>query len=100
MNTKDVINKIDNIVKDVKEFKIGMTSKAPNERLSMPDYKDKFAKIIPICSSPNEKTIEDLEKNTIEKFIKLYPEKCKNDQFGGGEMTKSEKYYLYVVLNN
>ncbi|HNS17351.1 MAG TPA: hypothetical protein PKI34_05980 [Bacteroidales bacterium] len=99
MTKEEIITKIDELVKDSKTFKIGMTGKKPSERLEMPDYKDKFDKIIPICSSSNERSITDLENQMIDKFSKLYPKICKNDQSGGGEMEESSKYFLYVVLN-
>lgn len=76
-------------------FKIGKTGLSLEDRLQ--DYGDEFKRITEVCNSTNRSKIDELEKDLIE-FAKKFRNN-ENDQGGGGAMTKSFCYRVYIVWN-
>ena len=58
---------------------------------------DTYAKYDTIGHSSKSEVIDNFEKYMIERFMGL--DNCDNEQIGGGEMTESDKYIVYVMFN-
>lgn len=93
MTNKDIEKRIRAIALKSSKFKIGKTGMNGTERLSA--YKS-YRRIEEICWSKTPEKINNLESKMINKFINWKTNKNKK---GGsaGEMSKSDKYILYVV---
>lgn len=80
----------------MKGFKIGKTGQSIKERYEQ-EYKDSYANIEELGFADNPSVIDGLEEYLIKAFQHL--PNCANEQVGGGEMTKSDKYLVYLVYN-
>lgn len=96
MTKEEVKAKIDNKIKSATKFKIGKTGQSVDERFRQ-NYIGKFLYREEICYHENSAKIDELEEYLIEQFQD--DQRCKNEQVGGGEMTKSNKYIIYLVWN-
>lgn len=98
MTEEEVVTMVEAIGQRVKRFKIGKTGQALEERFDS-EYSELYDNIRQICASDDKKAIDDLERRLIVYFTTRSPSrnKCDNDQEGGGEMGKAEKYLIYVV---
>ena len=85
-------NQIDNFI----NFKIGKTGQTIQERYEQ-FYKDNYSHHMVVGTSSDKKTIDDFEEYLIERFYEYL--NCDNQQVGGGEMTDSDEYLVYVVYN-
>lgn len=83
-------------LKSVSSFKIGKTGQTLKERYDE-EYSDTYEKYKVVGYSADKKTIDNFEKYMIERFMN-FPN-CDNEQIGGGEMTTSDKYIVYLVYN-
>lgn len=90
-------DKYDLKLRTLSNFKIGKTGQTIEERYNE-EYSDTYDYYEVIGSSENKSTIDNFEKYMIDRFSNL--PKCNNDQIGGGEMVKSNKYIVYLVYNN
>ena len=93
-----LINQIIN--DDCLSFKIGKTGDI-EIRADQKDYR-KYDKLYPVFESTSKDIISDLEVEYIEKYKKLYPEKCDNITIArvGNMYSYDGYYYLYVVVKN
>lgn len=80
----------------VKNFKIGKTGQTIKERYDE-EYSKDYSNYEIIGSSEKSNTIDDFEKYMIKRFMKL--SNCDNEQVGGGEMTSSTEYIVYLMYN-
>lgn len=94
---KELGDKYEPKLKTLKNFKIGKTGQTVKERYD-DEYSETYSNYEVIGSSDNKKTIDDFEKYMIERFISL--DNCDNEQIGGGEMTNSDKYIVYLMSNS
>lgn len=78
------------------QFKIGKTGQTIKERYKE-EYSDTYTMYDTIGHSNESNVIDNFEKYMIERFMDL--ENCDNEQIGGGEMTKSDRYIVYVMYN-
>ncbi len=101
MTKEEIIKKINSIVSNSQEFEIGKTGLNPDERLEQGDYREEYNYIEGICWSANSDEIDALEIELIQHYKNdnRFNLKCDNEQEGGGEMTQSDKYWIYVVYN-
>ena len=93
---KELGDKYESQLKTLSNFKIGKTGQTVEERYHE-EYSDTYNYYEVIGSSDNETIIDDFEEYMIERFKDL--SNCDNDQIGGGEMTKSNKYIVYLMYN-
>ena len=77
-------------------FKIGKTGQSIQERYNE-EYSSDYSHFEEIGYSDNSENIDKFEEYLIERFMHL--KNCDNEQVGGGEMTKSDKYLVYLVYN-
>ncbi len=94
MTKEEVKAKIDKKIQLVSKFKIGKSGQSADERFRQ-NYEDEFRFIDEICFHENESSIDELEEYLIAHFKN--DSRCQNEQVGGGEMTKSNKYIIYLV---
>ena len=94
MTVQECINSIGAKAKVCKGFKIGKTGQTKDERFNQ-EYSKSYVSIDEVCYSDTESTIDRYETEII-KFFKDYPNND-NKQDGGGEMTNSNRYIVYVV---
>ncbi len=83
-----------------KTFKIGKTGDA-EVRADQVDYRtEDFDKMYLLYQHTNPKAISELEEYYINMFKSKYPRRSKNIQLhsGGGMVSKTAYYYLYVVI--
>ena len=83
-------------LESLSNFKIGKTGQTIEERYNE-EYADTYSYYETIGSSENKTTIDNFEKYMIERFMNLPT--CDNEQDGGGEMTDSNKYIVYLMYN-
>ena len=83
-------------LKKIEHFKIGKTGQTVEDRYSQ-EYADDYDYCKIIGSAKEASVIDNFEKYMIERF-KGKPN-CDNEQIGGGEMTKSDKYIVYLMYN-
>ena len=88
-------DKYESQLKKLSNFKIGKTGQTVEERYNE-EYSDTYDYYEIIGSPDNETTINNFEKYMIERFKDL--SNCDNDQIGGGEMIKSNKYIVYLMF--
>lgn len=93
---QEIADKIETKIKNVESFKIGKTGQSIVDRYNQ-EYKDKYKNYEEICYSTEKKVVDDLEKFLIEKLQKYLHNK--NEQIGGGEMTTSSRYIIYLMYN-
>lgn len=95
MTVQECITAVQETAKASKRFKIGKTGLTAAERRNQTDYVNTYSRITAICQSPSSKTIDDYEIAIIKHF-KNYPNND-NEQDGGGEMTESKMYIVYMA---
>ncbi len=88
---------MENKLNSISNFKIGKTGQTIKERYDE-EYSDTYDKYEIIGSSEDKSTIDRFAEYMIERFMDL--DNCDNEQIGGGEMTDSNKYLVYLVYNN
>jgi len=93
---KDTGDKHQSLLENSTNFKIGKTGRTIKERYDE-EYSEEYKNYKTIGTSDKKETIDGFEEYMIERFSDL--ENCDNEQIGGGEMTDSEKYLVYVVYN-
>lgn len=93
---QEIASKLEAKIKTVKNFKIGKSGQPIIDRYNQ-EYKDKFKYYEEVCFSTDKTTIDNLEKFLIEKLQNYIHNK--NEQVGGGEMTTSSRYIIYLVYN-
>lgn len=91
---QDIADTIKGKVKSAKHFKIGKSGQNANDRFEQ-EHKETYNYIEVLAQHPQSKVIDELEIYLINIF-KNYPNND-NKQLGGGEMTKSERYIIYLV---
>ncbi len=89
-------NKYEQRLESLSNFKIGKTGQTITERYDE-EYSETYDKYEVIGTSEKATVIDNFEKYMIKRFIDL--DNCDNDQIGGGEMTESDKYIVYLVYN-
>jgi len=92
----ELADKLEPRLKLMTSFKIGKTGQTLKDRYDQ-GYSDKYKFSEVIGSSALSKTIDSFEIYLINRFGGL--SNCDNDQAGGGEMTNSEKYIVYIMFN-
>ena len=93
---EELANTLEPKLKAYTNFKIGKTGQKIPERFNQEYSRDyQFYEVIE--SSPKAEIVDSCEKDLIEHFFE-FPN-CDNDQIGGGEMTESEWYFVYIVYN-
>ena len=90
-------DKLETKLKALSNFKIGKTGQAIEERYDQ-EYSDIYDFYEEVGSSENAEVIDNFEEYLIKRFQDL--DNCDNDQIGGGEMTESDRYIVYIVYNN
>lgn len=90
-------DKLEKQIKNYINFKIGKTGQTIEERYEE-EYKNDYGHYMILGTSSNKNTIDEFEMYLISRFDKY--ENCDNEQVGGGDMTDSDKYLVYVVYNN
>lgn len=86
------VKKIEEILKDYNDCKIGQTEDI-NVRFDN-EYKDKgFVELIGVCNSENWKVINDLEIKLIDHFWG----KIINKKKGGGKKLEGNEFWIYVA---
>jgi hypothetical protein len=93
---KELADKLEPRLKAMTNFKIGKTGQTLQERYEQ-EYSEEYSYSEIIGSSTSSKTIDDFEIFLINQFADL--KNCDNEQLGGGEMTKSDKYIVYLMYN-
>jgi len=93
---KELADELEPKVKLMSNFKIGKTGQSMKDRYDQL-YSDKYSSYAVVGSSTTAETIDKFEKYLIDLF-KDY-KNCDNEQVGGGDMEKSDKYIVYVVYN-
>ena len=93
---KELGDKWEDKLESFSQFKIGKTGQTIEERYEE-EYSDTYAKYDTIGHSSKSEVIDNFEKYMIERFMGL--DNCDNEQIGGGEMTESDKYIVYVMFN-
>lgn len=91
---QELITKWEPILKGHKTFKIGKTGQTCKDRFDEEHCKV-FTKYAEMVYSTEPTSIDRYEIELIKHF-KSYSNN-KNEQEGGGEMTKSDRYIVYVV---
>ena len=90
-------NELEPKFKNYSNFKIGKTGQTIEDRYNQ-EYWDDYSFYEVIGNSTEAEDVDLCEKYLIERFLE-FPN-CDNDHIGGGEMTESERYIVYVVYNN
>lgn len=93
---KELGDKIESKLKTLTSFKIGKTGQTVKERYEE-EYSETYDKYEVIGTSVKATIIDNFEEYMIERFMDF--DNCDNDQIGGGEMTDSDKYIVYLVFN-
>ena len=93
---KELGDKYESKLETLSNFKIGKTGQTDEERYKE-EYYDTYQYYEVIGNSDNETTIDEFEKYMIERFIDL--PNCDNEQIGGGDMTESNNYIVYLMYN-
>lgn len=93
---KELGDKLDEMVKNISNFKIGKTGQNIVDRFN-DQYYDQYQKYYEVGYNNESNVIDRFEKYLIDRFIGY--ENCDNEQVGGGEMTESDKYIVYVMYN-
>lgn len=88
---------LENQIENFFNFKIGKTGQTIEERYEQ-EYKNYYNNYMIVGTSKNKSTIDDFEKYLIDRFYEFI--NCNNEQVGGGDMTDSDEYIVYVVYNN
>jgi hypothetical protein len=91
---EQIVEKVERLIKNVSKFKIGKTGQTLKERFNE-EYAGEYTDIEEICFSDNMTSIDDMEEYLIEQFGEY--SNCTNEQIGSGKMTKSNRYYVYLV---
>ena len=94
---QEIANDIATKVKNVQNFKIGKTGQEPQERHTQ-EHAAIYKHFDVMATSSDKKAIDDLEIYLIKQF-RVSHKNCKNEQDGGGEMTTSNSYAIYLVWN-
>ncbi|SHJ03352.1 hypothetical protein [Flavobacterium terrae] len=89
-------NKLEEFIKSISNFKIGKTGQSIEDRFN-DKYYDDYAEYYVVGSAKESKVIDNFEKYLIDRFMNH--ENCDNEQIGGGEMTESDNYIVYVMYN-
>lgn len=89
-------NKLEIKLKSTSNFKIGKTGYTAEERYNQ-EYLSDYNHYEEVGRSDNSEDINKLEEYLIKRFKDL--DNCDNDQIGGGEMTESDIYCVYIVYN-
>ena len=92
------VNKIIN--KHGGKFKIGKTGDA-EVRVDQVDYRTAdFSNMYMLYRHSSQEVISELEVYYINKFKEQFPRKCTNKQMhsGGGMVSRTDYYYLYIVI--
>jgi len=98
MNLEQVKQRIEGIAGFATSFKVGKSGKPASQKL-IEDHAVQYQHIKHITWSTNPVDIDYLEKLLIAHYQNKYPNTCDNDQVGGGEMSRSGVYRIYVVYN-
>ena len=93
---KELGDKFELFIEKYSNFKIGKTGQTSQERYDQ-EYSKIYSKIVEVGNSDEKETIDDFEKYMIERFGDL--SNCDNQQVGGGDMTDSKVYLVYIVYN-
>ena len=93
---KELADKLEPKLKIISNFKIGKTGQSIEERYNQ-EYSDKYDYYEVVSYSPNTETIGKFEEYLIDRFQNFT--NCDNVQVGGGEMTVSDEYIVYIVYN-
>ncbi len=83
-------------IASAKSFKIGKTGQSVKERFDQEHFKT-YKYYACMGTSSDAKVIDELELYLIKQFIGY--KNNDNDQHGGGEMTKSSLYSIYICWN-
>ena len=89
-------DKFESKLKNLKNFKIGKTGQTVKERYDQ-EYSENYSDYQEIGNSDKSEVIDEFEKYMIERFMDL--DNCDNEQIGGGEMTDSKVYIVYLMSN-
>ncbi len=89
-------NKYETFLRNLSKFKIGKTGQTIEDRYDE-EYSDTYSFYEEVGSSTQETTVDDFEIYMIKRF--MYLPNCDNEQVGGGKMTKSDRYIVYLVYN-
>jgi len=95
INHKEIAEKIKRCRVIASKFKIGKTGQALGERLLAEDYAELYDAIDELHCSSDSDEIDELEKYLIKQVKGL--SNCDNEQEGGGKMTRSKQYCVYLV---
>jgi hypothetical protein len=93
---KELADKLEPRLKLMTNFKIGKTGQSLKERYEQ-GYSEEYSYSEVIGSSTLSETIDEFEIYLINRFANL--KNCDNEQVGGGEMTNSDKYIVYLMYN-
>jgi len=93
---KELADKLEPRLKLMSNFKIGKTGQNIKDRYDQL-YSDKYSNYMVVGTSPEAETVDAFEKYLIDLFKDT--KNCDNEQVGGGDMEKSDKYIVYVVYN-
>ena len=83
-------------LKALSNFKIGKTGQIIGNRFDQEYSKEYYFSMVGGRSSEKE-VIDSLEMYLIERFHEL--PNCDNEQVGGGDMTESDTYIVYIIYN-
>lgn len=95
-NLNSTIELIDSHISEYNRFKIGKTGQRLIDRFQQQYQSEGYLKIIEIGSSDSSREVDQIEEKLISHFNN-HP-KCDNEQIGGGEMTRTSRYYIYIVV--
>ena len=93
---QEVADSIKTKIASAKNFKIGKTGQSVKERFDQEHCKN-YNHYASMGTSTDAKVIDELELFLIKEFIGY--KNNDNDQHGGGEMTKSSTYSIYLCWN-
>lgn len=95
-NKKRIGDDLEKQIIEFENFKIGKTGQTLDERYRQ-EYESDYEGKQELFSSSSKEEVDNMEEYLIERFI--HEEKCDNEQVGGGDMTNSSRYLVYLVFN-
>ena len=93
---KELGDKLEAKLEAISNFKIGKTGQSIEERYNQ-EYSETYDSFVEVGFSLTEETINSFERYLIDRFQSL--PNCDNLQVGGGEMTISSRYIVYLMYN-
>jgi len=93
---EELADKLEPKLKVISNFKIGKTGQTIEDRYNQ-EYSDVYDFYEEVGYSTTAENIDNFEKYLIDRF-QSFPN-CDNEEVGGGEMTDSDRYIVYLMYN-